>query len=168
LKANHEFMIGALLSIPSFDLSAQVHQRLHSRGFKEVTDSNSTIMKLLGPEGDRITELARKAGMTKQSMGYLVDQLGEAGYVERVADPRDARAVIIRRTKKGWAYNRAAAEEVAKLQEEWTRLLGPAKMKELKSLLAELVAKLGHRYEGSYLEAVTRPPGQRRGSQARS
>jgi len=161
-------MIGALLSIPSFDLSARVHQRLHLRGFREVTDSNSTVMKLLGPEGDRITELARKAGMTKQSMGYLVEQLEAARYVERVADPRDARAVIIRRTKKGWTYNQAAAEEVAKLQEEWTHLLGPAKMKELKSLLAELVAKLGHRYEGSYLEAVTRPPRQRRGSQARS
>jgi len=32
-------------------------------------------------------------------------------------------------------------------------------MRELKSLLAELVAKLGHRYEGSYLEAATRAPG---------
>jgi len=161
-------MIGALLSIPSFDLSARVHHRLHSRGFREVTDSNSTVMKLLGPEGDRITELANKAGVTKQSMGYLVEQLETAGYVERVDDPIDARAVIIRRTKKGWAYTRAAAEEVAKLQEEWTQLLGRAKMKELKSLLAELVAKLGHHYEGSYLEAVARPPGQRRGSQARS
>jgi DNA-binding MarR family transcriptional regulator len=161
-------MIGALLSIPSFDLSARVHKRLHSRGFKEVTDSNSTVMKLLSPEGDRITELARKAGMTKQSMGYLVEQLEAARYVERLADPKDGRAVVIRRTKKGWAYNQAAAEEVAKLQEEWTHLLGPAKMKELKSLLAELVSKLGHHYEGSYLEAATRPPGQRRGSQARS
>jgi len=161
-------MIGALLSIPSFDLSARVHHRLHSRGFREITDSNSTVMKLLGPEGDRITELANKAGVTKQSMGYLVEQLETAGYVERVDDPIDARAVIIRRTKKGWAYTRAAAEEVAKLQEEWTQLLGRAKMKELKSLLAELVAKLGHHYEGSYLEAVARPPGQRRGSQARS
>lgn len=161
-------MIGALLSIPSFDLSARIHQRLHYRGFREVTDSNSTVMKLLGTEGDRITELARKAGMTKQSMGYLVEQLEAASYVERVADPMDARAVIIRRTKKGWAYNRAAADEVAKLQEEWAQLLGPAKMKALKSLLAELVAKLGHNYEGSYLEASTRAPGQRRGSQARS
>ncbi|TMD20249.1 MAG: winged helix-turn-helix transcriptional regulator [Chloroflexi bacterium] len=168
MNGSREFMIGALLSIPSFDLSARVHHRLHSRGFREITDSNSTVMKLLGPEGDRITELANKAGVTKQSMGYLVERLEAASYVERVADPRDGRAVVIRRTKKGWAYNRAAAEEVAKLQEEWTQLLGPAKMKELKSLLAELVAKLGHHYEGSYLEAVTRPPGQRRGSQARS
>ena len=57
MNPNREFMIGALLSIPSFELSARVHQRLHSRGFEEVTDSNSTVMKLLGPEGDRINRL---------------------------------------------------------------------------------------------------------------
>ena len=89
---------------------------------------------------------------------------GEKLYVERVADPNDARAFVIRRTRKGWAYNQAAAEEVAKIQEEWTLLLGPAKMKALKSLLAELVAKLGHHYEGSYLDAVRRLPGKRSGS----
>jgi hypothetical protein len=50
------------------------------------------------------------------------------------------------------------------VQEEWTHLLGAAKMRELKSLLAELVAKLGHRYEESYLEAATRAPGQQSGS----
>lgn len=168
MEESREFMIGALLSIPSFELSAHVHQRLNSRGFREVTEANSTVMKLLGPSGDRITELARKARMTKQSMGYLVEQLEAAGYVERLADPTDARAVTIRRTRKGWAYNRAAAEEVAKLQGEWTRLMGPAKMKELKSLLAELVAKLGHHHDGSYLEAITSRPGQPRGSRARS
>ncbi len=153
-----DFMIGALLTIPTFDLNARVHTRLHERGFHEITDSNSTVMKLLGPDGDRITELARKAAMTKQSMGYLVDQLETAGYVERVTDPSDARAFIVRRTKVGWAYNRAASAEVAQLQEEWAQLLGPAKMKQLKALLAELVAKLGHQYEGSSADVGTRAP----------
>jgi DNA-binding MarR family transcriptional regulator len=153
-----DFMIGALLAIPSFNLSAHVHTRLYERGFHEITDSNSTVMKLLGPDGDRTTELARKASMTKQSMGYLVDQLENAGYVERVIDPSDARAFIIRRTKVGWAYNRAAAEEVAQLQEEWARLLGPVKMKQLKALLVELVAKLGYQYEGSSVDVATRVP----------
>jgi len=151
-----EFMIGALLAIPSFNLSARVHTRLRDRGFLEITDSNSTVMKLLGAEGDRITELARRASMTKQSMGYLVDQLEAAGYVERVIDPSDARAFIIRRTNVGWAYNRAAAEEVAQLQEEWARLLGPAKMKQLKALLSELVTKLGYQYEESSVDVATR------------
>jgi DNA-binding MarR family transcriptional regulator len=159
-----DFMIGALLTVPSFNLNARVHARLHERGFREITDSNSTVMKVLGPDGDRITELARKAAMTKQSMGYLVDQLEAAGYVERVNDPSDARAFIIRRTKVGWAYNRAAAEEVAQLQEEWAQLLGPAKMKQLKALLTELVAKLGYQYEGSSADVATRSPRLHAGS----
>lgn len=149
-------MIGALLTIPAVNLSARVNARLRERGFNEITESNSTVLKLLAPAGSRITEIARRAGMTKQSMGYLVGQLESAGYVERVTDPSDARAAIVRRTAKGWAYNRAAAEEVARLQDEWAALLGPAKMKRLNSLLAELVAKLGYQYEGSSADIASR------------
>jgi DNA-binding MarR family transcriptional regulator len=150
------FMIGALLAIPNLELNARGLPRLHARGFTEMTESNSTVLKVLGPDGDRITELARRATMTKQSMGYLVDQLEAAGYVERVADPRDGRATIIRRTAKGWAANRAAAEEVALLEREWAGLIGQVKMKQLKGLLAELVARLGYRFEGSYVDVATR------------
>jgi DNA-binding MarR family transcriptional regulator len=149
-------MIGALLSIPSLNLTARVNSRLRERGFKEITESNLTVLRVLSPDGDRITNLARTASVTKQSMGYLVDQLEVAGYVQRVTDPSDARAWIIRRTEKGWAYNRAAAEEVARLQQEWDRLLGPRKMKQLTNLLAELVAKLGYQYEGSSVDIASR------------
>ena len=153
-------MIGALLSIPSLALSAAARERMHRRGFRDVTESNSIVLRILSAEGDRITELARKASMTKQSMGYLVEQVEVAGLVERADDPRDRRAVIIRRTPKGWSYNRAAAEEVTDIQREWSRLLGAAKMKQLKALLAELVAKLGYEYGGSYLDVATRGSGR--------
>lgn len=95
--------------------------------------------------------------MTKQSMGYLVDQLEAAGYVERAADPDDGRAVIVRRTAKGWAANRAVAEEVARIEKDWAGLLGQAKMDQLKGLLGELVTKLGYKFEGSAPEVATRP-----------
>jgi hypothetical protein len=42
--------------------------------------------------GARITDLAERAQVTKQTAGFLVDQLERAGYVRRVPDPRDARA----------------------------------------------------------------------------
>src|SRR5260370_7992389 len=80
---------------------------------------------------------------------YLVDQLEGSGYVERVPSSTDGRAVIVRRTKSGWAYNRAALEEVTAVQSEWTALLGRAKMARLTALLRELSSKLGLRYEGS-------------------
>lgn len=151
------FRFGALLAIPSFELTARGHARLHERGFREVTESNSTVLKVLSAEGDRITDLARKATMTKQSMGYLVDQLEAAGYVERVADPSDGRAVLIRRTEKGWEANRIAAEELETIEEDWRQLLGAAKFEQLKGLLQELVAKLGYEFEGSAPDVASRP-----------
>lgn len=150
-------MIGALLSIPSLSLSARGLDRMHKRGFRELTESNSMVMRVLSPGGDRITDLARKGNMTKQSMGYLVDQLEVAGYVERLADPHDGRAAIIRRTAKGWNANRAVAEEVALIEQEWAQMIGPAKMKQLKTLLTELVEKLGFEFLGSSVDVATRP-----------
>jgi DNA-binding MarR family transcriptional regulator len=149
-------MIGALFSIPNLHFSRLVNDRLRARGFHGVTGSNSVVLKVLAPEGERITEVARKAGITKQSMGYLVEQLEAGGIVERVPDPSDGRAQIVRRTEKGWAYNRSAAEEVARLEEEQARLLGPEKFEALKALLTELVEKLGYQYEGSSAEAALR------------
>src|SRR3712207_8110617 len=43
---------------------------------------------------------SERAGMTKQSMGYLVDYLQQHGYLERVPDPDDQRAQTIRITPK--------------------------------------------------------------------
>jgi len=142
------FMIGALLNLPSFALDR--------RGFADVTPSHTTVMKVLGPDGSRITDLASRAVITKQSMGYLVEQLEAAGYVKRAPDPSDGRATIIRRTQKGWAYNKAAAEEVAAVQREWTGLLGDGKMQQLRHLLLELTTKLGYKFEGSVPDIATR------------
>ena len=157
-------MIGALLNLPSFAIAARVNAALDRRGFADVTPSHTTVMKVLGPEGNRITELARRAVMTKQSMGYLVEQLEAAGYVDRAPDPSDGRATIVRRTPKGWAYNKAAAEEVAAVQREWTRLLGEGKMQQLLHLLLELTTALGYKFEGSVPDIATRTKARAVGS----
>ncbi len=61
-------------------------------------------------EGMRLTELAERAGMTKQGVGEAVTDLEGLGYAERVADPSDGRAKIIRLTARGAAAQRAAFE----------------------------------------------------------
>ncbi len=45
------------------------------------------IFQNLGPEGARIGELAERAKLTNQLVGYLVDYLEEHGYVERRPRP---------------------------------------------------------------------------------
>ena len=49
--------------------------------------SHSAVFAQISPEGSRLTDLAAGAGITPQSMGALVDELVELGYVERRAGP---------------------------------------------------------------------------------
>ena len=51
--------------------------------------------------GSRITDVARKAGISKQAVGQLVDELQGLGYVTRVSDPTDARARLVVLTDQG-------------------------------------------------------------------
>jgi DNA-binding MarR family transcriptional regulator len=76
--------------------------------------------------------------VTKQSMAELVTHLERHGYVERVRDPSDGRAKLVRATRKGNQLYSIAREFVADTEAEWTRRLGRQKMRRLRTLLEEL------------------------------
>lgn len=76
---------------------------LAALGHPGLRASHFQLAPHLELEGSRITEVAARAGITKQAVGQLVDELEELGYVERVADPRDARARLVVYTEKGRA-----------------------------------------------------------------
>jgi DNA-binding MarR family transcriptional regulator len=60
------------------------------------------------------------------------------GYVERVPDPRDGRATLIRRTDRGWGVNRIASTVVEATQQEWSGALGPANFAQVLEALRRL------------------------------
>lgn len=72
-----------------------------SKRHPEVRRAQLQLMPHLDLEGTRITELARRAQITKQAVGQLVSDLEEAGYVERQPDPGDQRAKIVVLTRRG-------------------------------------------------------------------
>ena len=86
--------------------------------------------------------LSERAQMTKQSMAELVAHLERLGYVERVPDPSDRRARLVRATPRGQELYAIARDVVAEIETEWTRRLGKAKMRQLRRLLEELNAGL--------------------------
>src|SRR5260221_11016568 len=94
-------MIGALLRIPREAALRQVLAGLAAAGFGDVRPAHFTVFQHMPPEGIRLTALADAALMTKQSMGYLVDDLEALGYVERVPDADDRRAKVVRLTTRG-------------------------------------------------------------------
>src|SRR5512142_217151 len=99
------FMIGALLAIPTQVIGRRVAATLAARGFTDYRPTYQVVFQWCRPEGSRLTELAERAGITKQSMGEIIDVLVQRGYLERIPDPTDGRATLIRRTERGWEVN---------------------------------------------------------------
>ena len=91
----------------------------------QVSAAHIHITRHLALEGSRLTELAERAGMSKQAMGDLVDQCEAWGLVSREADPHDARARLVRFTPTGLAWLQAFKEAVAQAEAEFRADVGP-------------------------------------------
>ena len=131
--------MGLLLKLPYVALERYLNRRLHELGYGDVRPAHYAVFQVLMPEGSRLTDLAERAGMTKQSMGYLVDYLEEHGYLQRVPDRQDHRAQVIRATPKARRMDDAVEAVLEELHDAWAARLGRAKFRELRELLGELV-----------------------------
>jgi DNA-binding MarR family transcriptional regulator len=151
------FLIGSLLQVPLEVLGNRIQAAYAAAGLAEIRPAHGAVFRNLAADGERITELAARAHTTKQAMGYLVDYLVQHGYLERLPDPTDGRAQIVRRTDRGWTVNRIARQVVAEVQTEWATILEPARFALLLSLLTELASQLGVEYVGSISEVSARP-----------
>ena len=134
--------MGLLLKLPYLALERYTSRRLNELGYGEVRPAHYAVFQVLRPEGSRLTELADRAGMTKQSMGYLVDHLERHGYLQRVPDPADQRAQIIRITPRARKYDEAVEAVIEEMHQAWAGRIGRAKFRQLRELLGELVAVL--------------------------
>jgi DNA-binding MarR family transcriptional regulator len=136
--SDEELNIGLLLFIPYRALENRVVEALEAAGYDDVTPAQRRIFQRIGPDGSRLTELAEQAQVTKQTAGFLVDQLERAGYVQRVPDPVDARARLVKVAPRGAAAIPVAAAAVAQVEADWAAHLGQRRMEQLRRSLTAL------------------------------
>ncbi len=136
--------IGELLRVPLNAVVASIYHGLNAAGFSDLRAAHMPILIYIDhpPGGTTVTVLAERAQMTKQSMGELVDYMEKRGYLERIPDPTDKRAKIIRLTERGWDAHEAAPRIGVELEEQWAQRLGPENMQQLRRLLKDLIATL--------------------------
>src|SRR6187399_3245076 len=82
-----ELPASLLMFIASRSAANRIFEALQERGFDDVTIAQARLMMGVDPEGTRLSVLAARAQIAKQTATALVDKLERAGYVERVADP---------------------------------------------------------------------------------
>jgi DNA-binding MarR family transcriptional regulator len=80
-------------------------------------------------DGVRLTDLAAHLGITKQAVQQLVDELVDMGALERVPDPTDARAKLIRWSRTGQAGLEQGLGILGGLAEELEQVVGAAALR---------------------------------------
>ncbi|HET9494741.1 MAG TPA: MarR family transcriptional regulator [Chloroflexia bacterium] len=135
--------IGQLLWGPYRAHLLRLHEALAEAGYPDIQPTHgNNLFRHLHSEGSRITDIAEQAQLTKQHIGNLVDYLEERGYVERIPDPTDGRAKLVRLTDKGRELERTAEDILDRLETRLATRLGPERYAALRALLEELDAVL--------------------------
>lgn len=133
--------LGALLRRPYELLARRIYEEVGAR-FDGIRRAHGSVFRNISLDGSRITELAERAGMTKQSMAYLVDSLHENGYVTFAPDPDDGRAKLVKLTGRGEDALNALLEASRRAEADAARHLGGDGLRELRALLSRLSESL--------------------------
>lgn len=140
-----------MLRIPREAAIRQVMDGLARAGFGDLRPAHFTVFQHLPPKGLRLTALAVPALLTKQLMGYLVDDLEGLGYVERAPDLTDGRAKVVRLTARGRKVDDAVRGVIRQIESDWAQRRGQENFAQLVRQLRALIAILGELRVGGVL-----------------
>jgi DNA-binding MarR family transcriptional regulator len=129
--------LATLMFVSYRAMDERVRQAMRDAGY-DVTVAQARLAQRIAEEGTRLTELADRAGVTKQTASLLVAALEREGLVERVPDPADGRARLIQLSSRGRQAAQRAMEVVIGVEGEWTAYLGPELTERLREALVRL------------------------------
>lgn len=131
-------------------LDEEAVARVNEEGVRPaLRPAHTRLFPHIDPAGTRLTELARRVGITKQAVGQLVDELVQLEALEVVPDPEDRRARRVRFSQRGLQAIGHGLRILGALEGEITERVGSKKMKVLQQTLSEVLAALEEIRSGS-------------------
>ncbi|MFJ5094069.1 MarR family winged helix-turn-helix transcriptional regulator [Streptomyces sp. NPDC088557] len=140
--------LGVLTARILFSVQRELFATLAERGFDDILPRSGAVLAHLRPDGIRASELARLSGQHKQVVGTLVDDLERLGYVERVPDPADRRAKLVRPTERGLLQMETATAIMRAIEGRHAESLGEEAYATFKDALGQVARTRGATAEG--------------------
>ncbi len=135
LRQNH---IGRLFLRAYRQFADTASVKLQTRGH-HLSSTAIGLIPHIDLNGTRASELAERAGISKQAIGVLISELETAQYVQRQPDSTDGRASIITFTKQGWGLLQDAYEIKKEIESNYESILGKHRMSILRGALRDLL-----------------------------
>ena len=134
--------LGRVLLKLERQFTQQVLSQLAEQGITEITLRHFVVIPFVTDVGIRSVEIAKKAGVSKQAVGKLVEELEGYGYLEVRPDPNDGRASLVFLSDKGEHFLQTAIESTNILEKQWQQLIGAKRFNNMKQALIDLLVCL--------------------------
>lgn len=142
---NDEVGMGALLPALSDYILQRLMALTQDKGHPGLKLSFGQVLTLIGPSGGRIQQIAAIHDVSKQAISAIATELEELGYLQRQADPFDARQVVLMFSARGHQLIADSVMSVAELEAEFAAIIGQAALRRTNATLQQL-------YHGLHLE----------------
>ncbi|MFF7445672.1 MULTISPECIES: MarR family transcriptional regulator [unclassified Streptomyces] len=109
---------------------------MEAAGEQPVTVAQAAVFATLDEDGTTISELARRIGVTRQTVHQAVHGLIGMGLLEQVPDPASARSRLIRPTGEGVRVHHRAQAALAVIEGVLAERIGAAAVDALRQALA--------------------------------
>jgi len=131
---------GRMLSLATAEFERDVIHSVQKGEFNWVTRAHLALFRNLDIEGTTLTELAARAGVTKQSMQEIVDRAEAYGVVERRSALGDRRAKIVAFSDDGLRMLDEFRKGVLKAERRLAAAIGQDWLLEWKTKLGTYIA----------------------------
>lgn len=123
-------------------VNAAIVEGLRQQGFTQLRSTHTALLSNLDLEGSSLTVISQRAGMTKQAMGRLADELISLKYITKTRSEEDKRAYKIQFTPAGLKLMKHSFSIMGKLELRCSRRLGGNRLKQLLSSVQDIADEL--------------------------
>jgi DNA-binding MarR family transcriptional regulator len=132
----------ALVDRANRALQADMVRQAHDRGYPEVKQAHNAVFSTLGGGGARASEMAERAGITRQSMGEIIRDMVGLGLLEMQTDPADRRAKLVTYTPAGIELTAGGYQHILDQEARFAEELGSEAYALVRTGLERIVALL--------------------------
>jgi DNA-binding MarR family transcriptional regulator len=131
-----------LMGVALYLQSEIMHTLIRQRGHRDLRINFESYITMIGNGGARLSDIAEQLCISRQAANQTANQIEAAGYIVRLADPRDGRAKLLALTERGDQLRAEGTAVAASLQDEMERFAGRDAIRDAMKSLGRLSASL--------------------------
>ncbi len=102
----------------------KLHKQLEGNGFQDVRIVHLQLMRNVDDEGTTVSEIAARAGYTKQAASQIAVACAERDLVVIEPSTTDRRSKIVKFTRRGQDLITRSRQMIAEIEQEFSNVVG--------------------------------------------